>query len=79
MSTDKYNHINTNTLKGYLLLHIQKTYLKIITKDLIDKNIITDEYLDSIMTEKNIKKINKLIENEINKDVGKIIVDLALS
>jgi len=79
MSTDKYNHITTGTMKGYLLLHIQKTYLKIILQNLIEKNIITDEYLDSILIGKNIQKINKIIENEINKDVGKIIVDLALT
>ena len=79
MNNNKYNPVKKDCLKGYLLINIKKLYLKIIIKELITHNIISYNDLDSILNTKDIDKINKIIETEINKDIGKIIIDLALN
>lgn len=78
MNTNKYNPTTKCCIKGNLLLNIKKMYLKIIINELITNNIISDDVLDNILKTKDIEKINKIIENEVNKDVGKIIIELAL-
>ena len=61
---NKYKEININILEKEILIEIRKRHVRMISNQLVEKNIITHEYLDNLIRLKTMR--NGTIDMEIN-------------
>jgi len=89
---DKYNKINNNSIKGLILIKKKNKHIEMISKQLLDSNIIPLEYLKENIRLENISKnisnhpdinediiLNKLVyllNKECTKHTAKLISDM---
>lgn len=86
----KYNKLNEKSLKGEILLACRKQHVEEIAKQIIERELISSEFIDENIRLDNMKKkkviiindelrfqyINKLLQGECSKMTARLINEL---